>query len=763
MRSVSEETFYPMPREHRALSSWRLQLPIQIDASPELQAPAQLLRRELQRLLGAQAVQNRGKTVMLLRVDRSHLRREEEYTLHTADRRLQLSSHDVQGAFWAVHTLLALLEKGIAQRISADTWLLPGVAIQDYPQSTHRAFMVQGAWAGSEEAFRHHLRLLARLKVRYVAVEFGSQVVLDYDPSIATGIRLSKTQAKGIINYARSLGMEPMGYLNLLGHLERAYQKSPYTAHGGIMIQEERVYPRFVFPILSEMLEVYGKIRWFHCGMDEAWELFLWLHEQKQPCAQLLAEHVQRIYRFLQQRGVQMVIWHDMLFDQSLQEELKAPIGPANGGAPYFTSRAMDLLPKEVILNYWFYDPQQTYPALEWLQQKGFTVWASPWQTPFSLVRYAQQRNVPTMGTLWADPPGCLTNEAFAPVPALYAQAAWQPDQAQTEKDALPSARRFTRQVLFARPAWQTSREVFLLIQPASRRKQRLTVATEIRRAPEQAYGIPFDLSKPAVLPPTRSAVHSLRRLQEAKEVLLPNGSKLQINGVNRYRGEGELIVYTAPLLDTGTNIYGAEAAVTSQGVVVQVTGYGAGSMSIPSGGIVLSAHAGGDEQGYRALLDLKPGDRIALLDAQGKRLFGAGVSTLSEEEVQKAIRERTWQIEVGERCARLLLVLSSALGAVQGDVLGEFTAHFGDGSSQVLSIRYAHHLLAEGHEGMLQQLAGDSWLLWRKERKSAVVVTEWLLQQTRSPLLQLTWRPTISGVEAGVRVEGVTAILASR
>lgn len=152
-----EETFYPIPREYRALSSWRLQLPVQIDASPDLQAPAQLLRHELQRLIDSQAVQNRGKTVVRLRVDRSRLRREEEYTLHTADRRIELSSHDVQGAFWAAHTLLALLEKGAAQRISADTWLLPGVAIQDYPQSTHRAFMIQGAWAGSEEAFRHHL------------------------------------------------------------------------------------------------------------------------------------------------------------------------------------------------------------------------------------------------------------------------------------------------------------------------------------------------------------------------------------------------------------------------------------------------------------------------------------------------------------------------------------------------------------------------------------------------------------------------------
>ncbi|MDW8321109.1 MAG: glycoside hydrolase family 20 zincin-like fold domain-containing protein [Armatimonadota bacterium] len=748
-------------RFRRALPDWRLRLPVQVDAPSALKTPAQLLRQELERMLGKGAVQDRGKTVVRLQLDRSRLRREEEYALHTSDRHVELSARDQQGAFWAVHTLIALLETGAARRLASDTWLAPGVAIKDHPHSPHRAFMIQGAWAGSEEAYRHHLRLLARLKVRYVAVEFGSQVVLDYDPSIATGIRLSKAQAKGIIDYARLLGMEPIGYLNLLAHLDRAYQKSPYTAHGGIMIQDEQVYPRFVFPVLSEMLEVYGKIRWFHCGMDEAWELFPWLHAQGYDCSRLLARHISLIHRFLRSRGVRMVIWHDMLLDQSLQEQLKAPIGPAHGGAPHFTSRAIDQIPREVILNYWFYDPQETYPALDWLQRKGFEVWASPWLSPFSLVRYAHERRAPTMGTLWADPPGCLTAESFAFVPALYAQVAWNPEQFRRESDALPHVKMATRQALFRRPEWHTGRSEALLLQPGTGRRQRLKIPEEIGHAPEQAYGIPFDLSKPVALPPPAHAQEASTRLQEAKEVILPNGARLPVHGVNRSRGEGELIVYIAPLSSTGTNIWGAEAAVNSQGVVMQVTGVGTGGMSIPPGGAVLSAHAGGDERGYHGLLNLKVGERIAVVDEQGQRIFGAGASTLGEVETARLIRERSWMVEIGERCERLLLALSSALSALQGDLLGEFVVEYRDGSTETLPIRYAHQLLAEAHDGMLQLLTGESWLLQRNQEQKPLVVSEWRLKRSDAPLSSLTFRPTLSGLEAGVKIVGVTALLA--
>ncbi len=627
---------FPPPRKFQRLPDWILSLPIKVEAPKEFEAPANLLKRELTEIFGNGAIAEKGLTTISLEFDKRNLSREEEYVLETSANKVTLLAHDLQGAFWAVHSFLQLVSHPTVRRTSQG-WQVAGVKVHDYPKSNFRAFMIQGAWAPNIEAYRMTLELLARLKVRYVAIEFGPQVLLDFDPSIARGARFSKSQAKALVDYARSLGLEPIGYLNLLGHLERAYQKPPYTEHGGIMIQNDEVYERFVFPILNEMLEIYGPVKWFHCGMDEAWELFEWLSKQGYDSAQLLAKHIKKVNEFLKSRGVRMVIWHDMLFSPDLAKEIGAPIGPANGGPPQNTAKAIDLIPKDVVLNYWFYEPLDAYPALDWLKRKGFEVWASPWQTPFSLVRYAQARNIPTMGTIWSDPPHCFGSRSLAPVIALYAWASWgaganemSPKGQMTESEISPQALQVVQSILWRRRKLFFPSQFALLVNPRERTiAQKLVMPKEIDKAKEQHFGIPFDFSAPFSLPTLKGLQKPFERLSDASFVLLPDGRKLKIDGVNRFRGEDELILYASPLKRTGTNIWGAEVAISATGEVIEVADYGSGNMAIPTGGIVLSAHAGPRSENYRALLSLKFGDRIGILDKDGNLIGGYGSLSL--------------------------------------------------------------------------------------------------------------------------------------
>jgi hypothetical protein len=617
---------FPPPRQVEVLgSSWQLQLPIRVEAPETLQRPAELLRKELRSLFGENAVSEKGKTVVTIRHSPSITRREEEYAIDATSHHIIIHAHDLQGAFWAVHSLVQVLSSDIIAPTSTG-WRLPRFRVRDFPESNFRAFMLQGAWDQDLEGLKIALELLARFKVRYVAVEFGPQIVLDFDPSIARGARFSKQQAKGLMDYARSLGLEPIGYLNLLGHLDRAYQKSPYTDHGGIMVQNEEVYEKFVFPILSEMLEVYGPIKWFHCGMDEAFELFEWLSSQGYDSASLLARHIAKINEFLKQKGVRMVIWHDMLFSPDLQTEIGAPIGPANGGPPRNTAKAIELIPKDVVVNYWFYEPLDAYPALDWLKAKGFEVWASPWQTPFSLVRYAQKRNIPTLGTIWAGSPHLDTFGSFAPVMALYAWASWNPQSAPEgtipEKEISPKALQATLKELWGRKRMGLTSKRALLIRPADGKVLQLNLPQQIAKAPEQHYGIPFDFSEPFTIPPLKGKTAA--NLEKAAFVLLPDGTRLKLDGVNKARGEDELILYTSPLKSTGTNIWGVEVAVSAFGEVIGISGYGSGNMPIPTSGFVLSAHFGPKSEKANALQRLlKHADRVVVLDAEGNILCG--------------------------------------------------------------------------------------------------------------------------------------------
>ena len=618
---------WPQPREVRRADDSRIRLPIRIIAPAELATQAALLQSEVDSIFGPAAKGGEGGTVVRLALAPEALTRPEEYAVEPYVGGVSLWAHDPQGAFWAVHTLATLLGQA---RPTADGYAVAIPAIRDWPETQFRALMFQGAWVPTLDDYRRTLELMARMHITYFALEFGPQVVLDFDPSIAEGGRFSKADARAAIEYGRSLGLKPIAYLNMLGHLDRAYKKEPYTQHGGIDIRSDETYEKFVYPILQEMLDVYGPVEYFHCGMDEAWELFTWLSEQGDDVTSLIARHIERVDDFLKARGVKLVIWHDMLIARSLSEEIGGPAGPANGGPPQNTAAALGRIPKDVILDYWFYDPLPAYPALDYLRSQGFTVWASPWQTPFSLVRYAQARQAPTMGTLWFDPPGCFASPAFSPVAAFYAQATWNAAAAgpgvRPEPELAEAARRATSGVLWRRRSVSFPSDTALLLSPTGPTRQ------PVRAAPRQFSGVPLASEQPVLLEPLPDVSRPLASAAGAASVRLPGGVKLALDGVNTERGEDELILYAAPQDRTGTNIYGCEVTVAANGAVLEVSGQGSGDHTVPSDGFVLSAHLGRDGAKGNQLLALRPGDRVAVLDAQGQWIGGSEPALLLAE-----------------------------------------------------------------------------------------------------------------------------------
>jgi len=616
---------WPQPREVRRAGDSQIWLPIRVVAPPELSQQAALLRREIERIFAGGPVSSQKGTVVRLALAPDALPHPEEYTVEPYGRGVLLRAHDPQGAFWAVHTLATLLGRA---RPTGQGYAAAIPFLRDWPEAQFRSLMVQGAWAPTLEDYRRTLELMARMHITYFALEFGPQVVLDFDPSIAQGGRFSKADARAVIDYGRSLGLKPIAYLNLLGHLDRAYQKEPYTQHGGIDIRSDETYEKFVYPILQEMLDVYGPVEYFHCGMDEAWELFTWLSEQGEDVTGLIARHIQRVDEFLKARGVKMVIWHDMLIAPSLSEQIGGPAGPANGGPPQNTAAALGMISRDVILDYWFYDPLPAYPALDYLRDQGFEVWASPWETPFSLVRYAQARGVPTLGTMWSDPPSCFGSPQSSPVIALYAQAAWNPGAAgpgvQPEAEVRPAAQAATNAILWRRPTLATPGQKAVVLTPDGPRAA----------SPEDDwwYGVPLASDASATIDPLPDSAKPLAAPTDAARVRLPGGAELALDGVNAERGRRQLILYVAPVETTGTNEYGVEVLVGADGKVLEVHD-GSGNHPVPAGGFVLSAHGEGWWGSKSAeLRELHPGDRIAVLDSQGRWVGGSEPIALSAE-----------------------------------------------------------------------------------------------------------------------------------
>lgn len=117
---------------------------------------------------------------------------------------------------------------------------------------------------------------------------------------------------------------------------------------------------------------------------------------------------------------------------------------------------------------------------------------------------------------------------------------------------------------------------------------------------------------------------HSLLMDQVAYHgyVQLPDGSKVPINGINRERGEDELIVYNGFYSDsTGTNNFGVEYIINDNSVMA-VSG---ANTPLSANTVVLSAHG----KAMKALAALKPGDPVKVSHALGEESWDKAVQAI--------------------------------------------------------------------------------------------------------------------------------------
>lgn len=141
--------------------------------------------------------------------------------------------------------------------------------------------------------------------------------------------------------------------------------------------------------------------------------------------------------------------------------------------------------------------------------------------------------------------------------------------------------------------------------------------------------------------------------------VELPGG-RADLSGVNRSRGDDELILYTGyygPA--TGTNPYGAEYVLDQDG---RVTAVGQGNTPIGAGSMVLSAHGASAKE----LAGLKVGDKVAVHQSLGQEwdstvhALGAGPMLIKEGSIYLTTKTEEFGSDVaGGRAPRTAIGLT--------------------------------------------------------------------------------------------------------
>ncbi|WP_128545176.1 family 20 glycosylhydrolase [Larkinella soli] len=290
---------------------------------------------------------------------------------------------------------------------------------------------------------------LAPRKVNTLIVRIDFNYQYKSHPELRDSVALSKRDLKKLVRACRKNGIRLIPQINLLGHqswaskttnLLRVYPQFDETPH--VKMPEKYVWPnedglycksycplhpevhKVVFELVDEICEV-CETDAFHAGMDEVF----YLGDDKCPrCsgrdkAELFAGEVRTIRDHLARDGRKLWIWGDRLIDGK-----ETGIGMWEASMNN-THRAVDLIPKDVMICDWHYERPDQTPVH--FAMKGLKVMTCPWRKPKNAVAQAQDmvrfRNTATkvmkdrfhgmIQTVWSDA-GTFLDEFYGRKPA---------------------------------------------------------------------------------------------------------------------------------------------------------------------------------------------------------------------------------------------------------------------------------------------------------------------------------------------------------
>jgi hypothetical protein len=153
---------------------------------------------------------------------------------------------------------------------------------------------------------------------------------------------------------------------------------------------------QIVFPLIDEIIEGFG-VDGIHLGMDE---VFLLTHPKaintrdKNP-AEVYAKVVNEFHdHFTKKKGIELFMWADRLIDGNVYK-YGSWEASMNGTAP-----AVDMIPKDIVLCDWHYEPMEEYGSVKFFIDKGFRVLPCSWKDQKAmraLINYSIELKDPKM------------------------------------------------------------------------------------------------------------------------------------------------------------------------------------------------------------------------------------------------------------------------------------------------------------------------------------------------------------------------------
>ena len=169
----------------------------------------------------------------------------------------------------------------------------------------------------------------------------------------------SEDELREIDDYAHSLGIEMVGCIQTLGHMEQVlkwnYYRKVKDTPNCLLIDEEETYT-----LIEKMIALFAKVfrsKRIHVGMDEVWGLGRGEFTSRfghQGNFEIMNRHLQKVTDICQSHQLKPMLWSDMYFRMATTEH---NYYDANAK---FSDEVKNAIPKQAELVYWdYYNPTE--------------------------------------------------------------------------------------------------------------------------------------------------------------------------------------------------------------------------------------------------------------------------------------------------------------------------------------------------------------------------------------------------------------------
>ncbi|MFA6011418.1 MAG: glycoside hydrolase family 20 zincin-like fold domain-containing protein [Desulfobacteraceae bacterium] len=298
----------------------------------------------------------------------------EGFEILVDEEHVTISGADERGCLYGTYALMGEF------RLAKDVWLIPFQTMKDWPDLPVRSIEIEMLKPVIRDVnlFKRYIDAFSRARVNTIIFAHEPRQVSAWKRGKDEGW-WTKSQISEIAAYAKKREMDVWaGMINKFD--SRDFPELNLKNGTNIYDPAKGQSYEILFSLYEQILDAYDPSS-FLIGHDEIKGLLLF---STKPDV-LFAQSINTIHAWLSNKGVETVVFGDMLLEKELWDSL---VGSANSSNSFYNSGpthlAIDKIAKDIKIIDWHYSNKQTYPSLKYFRDHGFKVMGASWHDPFA-------------------------------------------------------------------------------------------------------------------------------------------------------------------------------------------------------------------------------------------------------------------------------------------------------------------------------------------------------------------------------------------